>query len=78
MGKKFEKPVKWEHFDRFLRITLFTCIKSILKHFTLASCSSKFLLSRTYLLDILKIIWTPPNLNSAVKPPNLMILLALW
>ena len=25
----FEKPVKREHFDRFLRITLFTCIESI-------------------------------------------------
>ena len=23
MSQKFEKPVKWEHFDRFLRITLY-------------------------------------------------------
>ena len=34
MSQKFEKPVKLEHFDQFLRIsiTLSTCIKSILKH----------------------------------------------
>ena len=29
MDKKFEKPVKWEPFDRFLRTTLFTCIELI-------------------------------------------------
>ena len=58
MSQKFEKPVKWEHFDRFLPITLFTRIESILNY--LYRVPLNFSLPEHIHLTYFKIIRTPP------------------
>ena len=53
MSQKFEKPVKWEHFDRLiLPIPRSTWIKSILKHLHRVPLNRSFP-ELTYPLDTL-------------------------
>ena len=79
MPKIFKKPVKWEHFDHFLRtrITLFTCIELIKKNTNIVF-HLIYPFQNISIWYNLKFFRSPYNLDLAVKcqTPNLM--LALW